>query len=155
MARIVVGVDGSRGGQAALRFALEEARLRRATLHVVHAWRLPLYEGVPGAFVIEAPLEPNPPFDEVRQALEEAAERLVDRALQDVAGDGALGVEVRRDVVEAAPARALIELAEGADLLVVGSRGRDGFRGLHLGSISAQCAHHAPCPVVIVPRESR
>ena len=151
MGRVVVGVDDSEGARAALRFALEEARLRGASLHVVHAWRFPLYEGMPGAFVIEAPLEPTPPFDEVRRALEVAGERLVDEALRDVAGDGELGVELRRDVVEAAPARALIELAEGADLLVVGSRGRGGFRELLLGSVSAQCAHHAPCPVAIVP----
>ena len=147
----MVGVDGSEGARAALRFALEEAQLRDATLHVVHAWRLPLYEGVPGAFVVEGPLEPTPPFDEVREALEKAAERLVDAALRDLAEEGELGVQVRRDVVDAAPSRALIELAEGADLLVVGSRGRGGFRGLHLGSVGAQCARHAPCPVAIVP----
>ena len=149
--RIVVGVDGSEGGQAALRFALEEARLRGAALHVVHAWKLPLYEGVPGAFVLAGPLEPTPPLDEVRQALQDAAERVVEDALRDVAGDGAADLEVHREVVEAAPARALIAFAEGADLLVVGSRGRGGFLGLRLGSVSSQCTHHAPCPVVIVP----
>jgi nucleotide-binding universal stress UspA family protein len=121
----------------------------------VHAWRLPLYEGVPGAFLLEAPLEPTPPLDEVRQALQEAAERLVTETLRAVAGDGGPGIEVRREVVEATPAPALIELAEGADLLVVGSRGRGGFRGLHLGSVGSQCAHHAPCPVAIVPRGHR
>jgi nucleotide-binding universal stress UspA family protein len=45
----------------------------------------------------------------------------------------------------------LLEEAADADLLVVGSRGLGGFRGLLLGSVSQQCAHHAPCPLVIVP----
>jgi nucleotide-binding universal stress UspA family protein len=53
-------------------------------------------------------------------------------------------------VVHRAPAKALLETAEGADLLVLGARGGGGFRGLLLGSISDQCVHHAPCPVTVV-----
>ena len=146
MGRIVGGVDGSPGGQAALRFALEEARLRRATLDAVHAWLMPLYEGVPGPFVVGLPA--GPPLDEVRRELERAARAVLDRALAD-AGP-ADGVEVRRAAVESAPAKALLDAAVGADLLVVGSRGRGGFKGLLLGSVSTQCAKHAPCPVAVV-----
>lgn len=146
MGRIVVGVDGSPGGRAALRFALEEARLRSATLEAVHAWMMPLYEGVPGPFV--AGLPPGPPLDDVRRELEGAARDIIDRALAD-AGP-ADGVDVRRTVVESSPARALLDAAAGADLLVVGSRGRGGFTGLLLGSVSTQCAKHAPCPVAVV-----
>jgi nucleotide-binding universal stress UspA family protein len=59
-------------------------------------------------------------------------------------------VQINPVLVHGPAAKALLERAEGADLLVVGSRGRGGFAGLLLGSVSQQCAHHAPCPVVIV-----
>jgi nucleotide-binding universal stress UspA family protein len=59
---------------------------------------------------------------------------------------------VERVVREGQPAEVLVEAAEDADLLVVGSRGLGGFRGLLLGSVGQQCAHHARCPVVIVPK---
>lgn len=146
MSRIVVGVDDSPGGNAALRFALEEARLRGAVLHAIHAWVMPLYEGVPGPFVVGLP--PGPPLDEVREELARAASDVLDRAL--AAAMPAGGVEVRREVVEGAPARVLLDAAEDAELLVVGSRGHGGFVGLLLGSVGAQCARHSPCPVAVV-----
>jgi nucleotide-binding universal stress UspA family protein len=62
-------------------------------------------------------------------------------------------VEVERRVVEGRPAAVLVDESQGADLLVVGSRGHGGFTGLLLGSVSQQCAHHAACPVVIVHRK--
>ena len=65
-------------------------------------------------------------------------------------GDEAAGVEIDRAVVEGAAAPTLIEAAAGSDLLVLGSRGHGGFAGLLLGSVTQQCAHHAPCPLVIV-----
>jgi nucleotide-binding universal stress UspA family protein len=136
MARIVVGVDGSDESKAALRWAVEEARLRGAAVRVVHAWSLRYAVG-PGiaipAFTVEE--------------LQRDSEQMLEAAL---AGVDAAGLEIERVSVEGGAARLLVEAAEDADLLVVGSRGHGGFAGLLLGSVSQQCAHHAPCPVVIV-----
>ena len=141
MSTIVVGVDGSDRARDALRFALEEARLRGAVVRVVAAWHVPV-AAYGGTFV--------PPDPALVDQLGPDALRAVERALED-AGDLAADVSVETVVREGAPARVLLEEADEADLLVLGSRGLGGFRGLLLGSVSQQCAHHAPCPVVIVP----
>jgi nucleotide-binding universal stress UspA family protein len=140
---IVVGVDGSPSAQAALSFALAEARLRNATVRAVAVWHVPV-AAYGGALV--------PPDPDLLSDLEPAARSTLERALAE-AGDHAAGVEVESVVREGAPARVLLDEASDADLLVVGSRGLGGFRGLLLGSVSQQCSHHAPCPVVIVPHE--
>ena len=136
MGRIVVGVDGSDQSKAALRWAVEEARLRGASVRAVYAWSAP-YVPVPGAVLTEHNLE----------ELRLQGERMLEAMNEEV---DSKGVEVERTSVEGGPARVLVEAAKDADLLVVGSRGRGGFAGLLLGSVSQQCAHHASCPVVIV-----
>ena len=139
MGFIVVGIDGSAESKRALHWALDEARRREARLVAVHSWTYQFTSGpgyLPGA---------DP---EVRASIQKEAEQVIDDALADV---GTVGVEVERRAPEGSPSATLVEAAEGADLLVVGSRGRGGFSGLLLGSVSQQCAHHAPCPVVIVP----
>jgi nucleotide-binding universal stress UspA family protein len=138
---IVVGVDGSDGAREALRFALEEARLRGAAVRAVAAWQVPV-AAYGGALVSPDPALVDQLAAEARSAVE--------RALAD-AGDLAADADVDTVVREGAPAQVLLEEADDAVLLVVGSRGLGGFRGLLLGSVSQQCAHHAPCPVVIVP----
>jgi nucleotide-binding universal stress UspA family protein len=137
---IVVGVDGSEGAQAALEFALEEARLRAAEVKAVSAWRIPtvLYN----AGWVPVPLDPAEYEKLAKSALEASLE---------AAGAGASGLEVRAITREGHAADVLVDEARGAELLVVGSRGLGGFRGLLLGSVSQQCAQHAPCPVAIVP----
>jgi nucleotide-binding universal stress UspA family protein len=136
MGRIVVGVDGSKESVSALRWAFAEARLRRATVRVIHAWSL-RYVAAPG---FAAPtIEPA--------ILQQEAESMLDRVVAEV---GSEGIDVERVAVEGGPTRVLVDAAEDAELLVVGSRGHGGFAGLLLGSVSQQCAHHAPCPVVIV-----
>lgn len=75
---------------------------------------------------------------------------MLEKAVDDALGVTP-GVEVEQSVLEGTPAQVLVEAAQGADLLVVGTRGHGGFTGLLLGSVSQQAAHHAPCPVVIVP----
>lgn len=136
--RIVVGVDGSEGSLEALRFALEEARLRGGKVSALFAWSIPFVADVPTGLLPEL-------MDDFRAD----AETLLEEQIA-AAGDAG-GVEIERIVVEGPPAQALVGESEGAALLVVGSRGRGGFKGLLLGSVSSQCAHHAPCPVVVVP----
>ncbi|HVF32604.1 MAG TPA: universal stress protein [Acidimicrobiales bacterium] len=140
MARIVVGVDGSDVSRAALAFALDEARLRGARLDVVVAWHEPY-----SAAAI-APIATDP------AVFSDAATRTLEDAL---ASSDLTGVEIGRRVERGGPAEALLRAAEGADLLVVGSRGHGGFTGLLLGSVSQQVVHHAPCPVVVVPLRGR
>ena len=140
MSVIVVGVDQSEGAKAALRFALEEARLRQAKLRVVHAWQFG-YIGAPG---FEGSL---PAVGGDLAEFHEAAEAALDETLRGVVADG---VAIERRVDQGAAAPALIEESRDADLLVVGSRGHGGFAQLLLGSVSQQCAQHAFCPVVIV-----
>ncbi len=137
MARIVVGVDGSKESKAALRWAVEEAGLRGATVRAVLAWSLPYVGGAPGLAFPQDSLE----------AVAQDGEAMLDAAIAEVESEG---VDIERAAVEGGPARVLVEAAEGADLLVVGSRGHGGFAELLLGSVSQQCAHHASCPVVIV-----
>jgi nucleotide-binding universal stress UspA family protein len=149
MALIVVGVDGSPAAREALRFAAEEARLRGATLRVVNAWLIPLFEGMPMPIVGGMPVDYGRPLEEVTELTRAASERLIEAEVGQALA-GATDIEVERVPAEGAPAAALLEAARGADLLVVGSRGRGGFAGLLLGSVSQQCAHHSPCPVVIV-----
>ena len=140
MGTIVIGVDGSPASKQALDWALAEARLRGSGVRVVQVWSLPI--GFYGdAFA---------PFALGGETIEVYAKNAQDR-LDDVLGAADThGVEVERSVVQGPAAETLIEAADGAELLVVGSRGHGGFSGLLLGSVSQQCAHHAPCPVVIV-----
>jgi nucleotide-binding universal stress UspA family protein len=142
MGVIVVGVDQSAGAKAALRFALEEARLRQATLRVVHAWQF----GYIGATGLEGWLPAaGGNLEEFRQG----AETALDETLRDAVSD-TNGLTIERRVEQGTAAEVLVEESQGAELLVVGSRGHGGFAQLLLGSVSQQCAQHAFCPVVIV-----
>ncbi|HEX6967990.1 MAG TPA: universal stress protein [Micromonosporaceae bacterium] len=131
--RIVVGVDGSPSAGAALRWALDQARLTGAAVDALIAWEFPLFAA--GGVLL-------PPQDP-----ESAARRVLDAAVADAPRTG---VEVRCHVEPGHPAQALVEAAEGAGLLVVGSRGRGTFKAALLGSVAAYCVQHAPCPVVVV-----
>ncbi len=138
---VVVGVDGSAGAVEALRQAALEARLREGRLRVVAVWHVPWTVYSAGA--------PGLDLDTVTEDLKAEAERKLEEALEQVAGD-LEGIEIVRQVCEGQAAETLVEQSAGAALLVVGSRGLGGFGGLLLGSVSQQCAHHARCPVMIV-----
>jgi nucleotide-binding universal stress UspA family protein len=140
--RVLVGVDGSAESMAALRFAAAEARLRGGELHVVHAW-MDTVSGYGG-----------PPWALSDTTLREQADTTLRETLQDAWRDGSPGVQVRAETVEGVEWDVLTEVADAADLLVVGSRGRTGWSSLLLGSVSLRCITYAPCPVAVV-RPSR
>ena len=147
---IVVGVDGSAGAQQALRWALAEGRLRNAPVRVVHAWTFGrIGSSVEGFPYWDGSVDPYTSAGVDLSDLHSAAEELLERSLADV-GDQTEGVEIERLVVQGAAAAILVSAVDPDDLLVVGSRGHGGFVGLLLGSVSQQCVHHAPCPVVVV-----
>ena len=140
--KIVVGVDGSPGGVAALHWAIEEAKLRKAELHIVHAYETPFYLV---GLAEPAPVAVDP------DAVSESARAVINEVVDPIVGAGIEGVEVHKAIAEGPPATVLREVAADADLLVVGTRGRGGFTELLLGSVSSQVTHHAPCPVTVVP----
>jgi nucleotide-binding universal stress UspA family protein len=137
MGRIVVGVDGSEISTAALRWAVEEARLRHWDLDVVHAWTMPPYgDGLVGAWSTMA-----------ADDLQDVAGAVLQGSLDQV---DTTDVQVTEHVACTVPQQAILELSKGADLVVVGNRGRGGLQSLLLGSVSHFVMHHVECPVVVV-----
>jgi len=136
---IVLGHDGSKCAQEALRWAGRLARRADLDLHVIRSWAMttaPRPATWTAGYV--------PPLVEWEEAV-----------LAELSGHVAaagLDPDVRVDchAVHKAPVPALMVAAEGASLLVVGARGRGGFAGLLLGSVGGQLVHHAPCPVTVV-----
>jgi len=124
---------------AALKYAARMATALGATLEVVTAWSPP-------------PLEPMMVFE---WSPEDTASEVLEGAIHDAFGDQP-PAGLKRTVAPGPPARTLIELSEHCGMLVVGSRGHGGFAGLLLGSVSAACAAHAHCPVLIIhgPKQS-
>jgi nucleotide-binding universal stress UspA family protein len=132
--RIVVGVDGSEGSKAALRWAARIAPGLDAHIEAVTAWDYPATYGLP-AYV-----------EDFRPDLD--AEKVLHETLEEVFGahrpSGLRGL-----VRQGHPREVLLAAARGARMLVLGSRGHGGFAGLLLGSVSAACAEHAPCAVLV------
>jgi nucleotide-binding universal stress UspA family protein len=133
--RIVVGVDGFESSSAALRWAIRQARLTGAVVEAVTAWQIPVGTGW---------LSPA----DMPDYQQDAACVLGDAIVQAYAIDP--DIQVCPRVVEGRAGPVLVDAAEGADLLVVGSRGHGGLTGALLGSVGQYCVHHAPCPVVIM-----
>jgi nucleotide-binding universal stress UspA family protein len=137
---IAVGVDGAEPSGSALGFAFEEASLRKARLRIVHVWSHPASCG-PGNMqpvVYEAQVVAEKESRALGETLAVWREKYPD-------------VEVVSEVVHGGPARILGGVSARADLLVVGTRGRGGFAGLLLGSVSHAILHYAHCPVAVVP----
>jgi nucleotide-binding universal stress UspA family protein len=133
--RVVVGVDGSAHSEQALRWGAFLADAVGGRVDAVTAWQ---YPSAYGFVATPAAWDPSQDMDGV-----------VREAIRKAFGDHP-PVAIEISVREGGPARVLLESSEGADMLVVGSRGHGGFVGLLLGSVSASVAEHAPCPVLIV-----
>jgi nucleotide-binding universal stress UspA family protein len=132
---ILVGLDGSDASKAALAWAADEARKRGASVECLTCWSWPTSYG----WAITIPQEFDPAAD---------AQRVLDETLAPVRAEYP-DVTFRTAVVQGPPAPALVEASGHAELLVVGSRGHGEFAGMLLGSVSAHCAAHAHCSVVI------
>ena len=135
--RLVVGVDGSLHSQEALRWAIGQARRTGQQIEAVTSWTIPVDYGVGGVAPVAA-------YD-----WEGAATGILKDTLAAVV-DPSDADRVSQRVVMGHPARVLLDAAAGADLLVVGSRGRGGFTGMLLGSVSQQVISRARCPVIVV-----
>jgi nucleotide-binding universal stress UspA family protein len=140
--QIVVGVDGSDASRAAMQWAYNEAAHHGASLTAVAAWHppsLPLGTGYGQSMPPEG-YETQPERD-ARELLEKLTDDLEPREP---------AVDVRISISKGSPAKVLIDMSQGADLVVVGSRGRGGFAGMLLGSVSQHVVAHAACPVVLL-----
>jgi nucleotide-binding universal stress UspA family protein len=134
---IVVGVDGSDCSKAALVWAVRQARLTGAKLRVMMAWHMPTMVYGPGMVF--------PPAVESMQD----AQKLLEEEIVGVVGANS-PISFSATVVEGSAAQVLLDEANDAALLVVGSRGHGGFAGMLLGSVSQHCVSHARCPVAVV-----
>ena len=133
---IVVGLDGSDGAVSALNWAAEEAKLHRATLELVVAWS---WATIPRELIVDLAID---------LSLEVAAKEILSKALERLHGQD---LETKLTVREGSAPDVLLDVAQSADLLVVGTRGFGRTRETFLGSVSHQCVHRSPVPVVVVP----
>ncbi|TLM87024.1 universal stress protein [Pseudarthrobacter sp. NamE5] len=136
---IVVGVDGSDHGQCALVWAAREAQRRRRPLHIVTAYSVPIFaaSGLDGGYAT---------VDD--SVIREGAEAIVRQALEKVLS---YDIDVTGSVENGDASGVLLEMSETAELLVFGTRGRGGFVGRLLGSVSSALPAHAKCPTVTIP----
>jgi nucleotide-binding universal stress UspA family protein len=137
---VVVGVDGSEGSLAALRWAARYGAATKTPVRAVLVWHYPTAASVP-------PVGHVP--DEVEKEVEGEEADTLREALAKAAPDTA-GAQLHGVIRYGHPAEALIEESGRADLLVVGGRGHGGFRRMRLGSVSQHCVNGAQCPIVVV-----
>lgn len=138
---IVVGVDGSGESRWALVYALDQARDRLASVHVITAYHPPRYWALPIGMPIPVTEE------EIAQTVRAQTQSLVDELL---AGDGA-PPKCDVTVVAGSAAHVLVNASRDAEMIVVGHRGRGGFAYSTLGSVALRCVLEAHCSVTVVP----
>lgn len=142
--RIVVGVDGSDSSRKALRWAVSEAEVWGAELTAIAA--VPMASGAGALAWLPAAIDRDQVLADVRSGL--------DRSVAEAVADHPQ-VVVRRHALDGNAAELMAEFSTAVDLVVVGSRGRGGFTGLLMGSVSQGVLQHASCPVMVVPSRSR
>ena len=149
--RVVAAVDGSAGSKAALRFALQDAARRGVPVEAVIAYRSPDFRS---DFTGLGRADEERMLSTMRTQHEDIAHGVVRDVTRELSGPMP---EVHVRAVLGAPSGVLVRESEGADLLVLGSRGHGGFHSMLLGSTSIQCTMHATCPVTVVhsPEERR
>ncbi|MEV6019272.1 MULTISPECIES: universal stress protein [unclassified Streptomyces] len=138
--RVVVGIGEQAGGSAALRFAVQEAKVRHASLDAVRAWRCPAHESTDHPLLAGEPARLH----------ESHATEVLDKALEDAPAD----VVLSRRTVEGPVRRVLLDASYEADLLVVGARRNPGHLGLQLGRVAHAVLHHSACAVAVVPEKA-
>jgi nucleotide-binding universal stress UspA family protein len=140
---VVVGVDGSDASTGAVAYAANTAAKRRIPLHVVTTYSMP------AALFAEGMVPPQPVYDE----LEKECMPIIEKAVE-TARKIAPGLQVSHAVVEGNPSQVLIDYSREAKVIVLGSRGLGGIKGMVLGSVSAAVASHAYCPVVVTREDT-
>ncbi|MCL2595149.1 MAG: universal stress protein [Promicromonosporaceae bacterium] len=141
--RIIVGVDGSPTAEAALTLAIQQAKAWDAELVAVSG--VPMATGAGVLAWLPAQVDHEQVLADVKAGLDNIVDRFEAQAD---------GLKIKRIVLDGTGAELLTEFSTAADLLVVGSRGRGGFRGLLMGSTSQAVLHHSACPVLVVNRKS-
>jgi nucleotide-binding universal stress UspA family protein len=141
--RIVVGVDNSAASREALRWAFTYARLTGGSVEAVAAWQ------VPPMYVYAAGWTPTGIDD---AGIARYAEKTLAETVAQVQGEYDHPVSVTTHVRQGPAAQVLLDAGNGAELMVLGSRGHGAFAGMLLGSVSQHCVQHATCPTVIIPK---
>lgn len=140
---VVVGVDGSAASTGAVAYAANTAATRGIPLLLVTTYSMP------AAMFAEGMLPPQPVYDELERECTPVIEAARETALR-VAPD----IEVSHAIIEGNPSQALIDYSRRSKLIVLGSRGLGGIKGMVLGSVSAAVASHAFCPVVVTREDT-
>jgi nucleotide-binding universal stress UspA family protein len=138
---ITVGVDGSKSSLDALRFGLEEARLRKGTVRAVTAWQVDTLNAGYGGILLQ----------EENSAHEKVATELQDKAIDIVLRETDDAPLIERRVVRGHPGQALVDLSRDAALLVVGTEHKGLVKRAAVGSTSAYCTRLSKVPVAVVP----
>ena len=144
--KVVVGVDGSDSSRRALRFALHHAALTDASVEVVNSWEVPLPRNPETRAMVD--------YDPHEEVFDRQSEEIVAGVLAEVIDDQTEDLDISAVRMQSEPVKALLEAGEEAELIVVGSRGRGGVRGLVMGSTSQGVLRQATVPVAVLPPHS-